>query len=93
MALYCQITGRDGQTTDIPTDIGPYPVRLHLGSCCSCVCTTFCCSGNLSSVGVDLEQDDAMSVGDLADQAVAQKRVGSLRVILIQRKYSGKWDT
>lgn len=49
--------------------------------------------GDLSSFRVDLEQGGVESVGDLADQAVAQLSVGGLWVVLIQRKHTGKWDT
>lgn len=57
-----------------------------------CVITVFC-DGDLSGVRVDLEQEDVVFVGDLADQAVAQMGVGGLWVVLIQRKHTGKWGT
>lgn len=95
MALYCQITGRDGQITDSPTVSAPSSARQCLGSCLHrhvCV-ITFCCSGDLSSVRVDLEQGDVVFVGDLADQVVGQMSVGGRWVVVIQRKHAGKWDT
>lgn len=54
---------------------------------------TFLCGGDLSSVRVDLEQEDVVFVWDLADQAIPQVSVGSLRVVLIQCKNASKWDT
>lgn len=81
MALCGHIKGRDGQIAHIPADGAP-----------SSPITCFC-GGDLSSVGVDLKQGDVLVVGDLADQAVAQMSVGSLWVVLIQRKDASKWDT
>lgn len=54
---------------------------------------TFCCDGDLSSVGVNLEQGDVVLVGDLADQAVVQLCIGGLWVIPIQCIHTDKWDT
>lgn len=41
---------------------------------------------------VDLEQEDVVFDGDLADQAVAQLSVGGLWVVTIQRKHTQKRD-
>lgn len=57
------------------------------------MCRTVFCGGDLSSFRVDLEEGRVESVGDLADQAVAQLSVGGLWVVLIRRKHTGKWDT
>lgn len=56
------------------------------------VFTTFFCGGDLSSDGVDLEQEDAVFVGDLADQVVAQSSIERLGVVFVQSKHSGKRD-
>lgn len=88
MALYCQITGRDGQITDIPTESASVFMFVHRH-----VSITFFCGGDLSSVGVYLEQGSALSAGGLTDQAVHQMSVWSFGVVLIRRRYAGKRDT
>lgn len=67
-----------------------FPLR---GENCENFGATLLCCGDLSSVGVDLKQLCVSYAGDLADQAVSQTSVWSLRVILIRRKHSGKWDS
>lgn len=81
------------------TDYRPPPGQCPcFASVLVTVCTglcgiTFCCDGDLSRVGVNLEQGDVVLIGDLTDQAVAQLCVGGLWVIPIQRIHMDKWDT
>lgn len=52
---------------------------------------TLLSGGDLPSLGVNLEESNALFVGDLADQRVVQVSVGGRGVVLIHGKNTDKW--